>query len=82
MEKDDFRYQLSFGADVSAARDGGTWSAPGNDAYVASGTIPVMLDEQTGRSGATLSMSMIWPGRSCARWTTRGPPPDLQHLHG
>ena len=47
MEKDDFRYQLSFGEDVFG---GPRWrdlvGADQADAYVASGTIPVMLDEQ------------------------------------
>lgn len=47
MEKDDFRYQLSFGQDVFG---GPRWrdlvGAELADAYAASGTIPVMLDEQ------------------------------------
>ena len=47
MDKDDFRYQLSFGDDVFG---GPRWrdlvGADQADAYVASGTIPVMLDEQ------------------------------------
>ncbi|MEP7025212.1 MAG: NAD(P)-dependent oxidoreductase [Actinomycetota bacterium] len=47
MEKDDFRYQLSFGPDVFG---GPRWrdlvGAEQADAYAASGTIPVMLDEQ------------------------------------
>jgi nucleoside-diphosphate-sugar epimerase len=47
MEKDDFRYQLSFGEDVFG---GPRWrdlvGADQADAYAASGTIPVMLDEQ------------------------------------
>jgi nucleoside-diphosphate-sugar epimerase len=45
MEKDDFRYQLSFGDDVFG---GPRWrdlvGAELADAYVASGTVPVMLD--------------------------------------
>ncbi len=47
MEKDDFRYQLSFGEDVFG---GPRWrdlvGAERADAYVASGTVPVMLDPQ------------------------------------
>ena len=47
MEKDDFRYQLSFGDDVFG---GPRWrdlvGAEQADAYAASGTIPVMLDAQ------------------------------------
>jgi nucleoside-diphosphate-sugar epimerase len=47
MEKDDFRYQLSFGPDVFG---GPRWrdlvGEEQADAYAASGTIPVMLDEQ------------------------------------
>src|SRR5207248_6371630 len=47
MEKDDFRCQLSFGEDVFGGprwRDlVGTQQA---DAYAASGTIPVMLDQE------------------------------------
>ena len=47
MEKDDFRYQLSFGEDVFG---GPRWrdlvGAEQADAYVVSGTIPVMLDEE------------------------------------
>ena len=47
MEKDDFRYQLSFGDDVFG---GPRWrdlvGAGQADAYAASGTIPVMLDDQ------------------------------------
>ena len=47
MEKDDFRYQLSFGEDVFG---GPRWrdlvGADRADAYAASGTVPVMLDEQ------------------------------------
>ena len=47
MEKDDFRYQLSFREDVFG---GPRWrdlvGADQADAYAASGTIPVMLDEQ------------------------------------
>ena len=47
MEKDDFRYQLSFGEDVFG---GPRWrdlvGADQADAYAASGTIPVMLDDQ------------------------------------
>ena len=47
MEKDDFRYQMSFGEDVFG---GPRWrdlvGAERADAYTASGTIPVMLDEQ------------------------------------
>jgi UDP-glucose 4-epimerase len=47
MEKDDFRYQLSFGQDVFG---GPRWrdlvGAEQADSYAASGTIPVMLDEQ------------------------------------
>lgn len=47
MEKDDFRYQLSFGEDVFGGprwRDlvGAAWA----DAFLASGTVPVLLDEQ------------------------------------
>jgi UDP-glucose 4-epimerase len=46
MEKDDFRYQLSFGEDVFG---GPRWrdlvSPEQADAYVASQTIPIMLDE-------------------------------------
>jgi nucleoside-diphosphate-sugar epimerase len=47
MEKDDFRYQLSFGDDVFG---GPRWrdlvGAERADAYAASGTVPVMLDEE------------------------------------
>jgi nucleoside-diphosphate-sugar epimerase len=47
MEKDDFRYHLSFGEDVFG---GPRWrdlvGAQQADAYVESGTVPVMLDEQ------------------------------------
>jgi nucleoside-diphosphate-sugar epimerase len=47
MEKDDFRYQLSFGEDVFG---GPRWrdlvGAEQADAYATSGTVPVMLDEQ------------------------------------
>ena len=47
MEKDDFRYQLSFGEDVFG---GPRWrdlvGAERADAYVASGTVPIMLDPQ------------------------------------
>ncbi len=47
MEKDDFRYQLSFGQDVFG---GPRWrdlvGAERADAFAASSTIPVMLDEQ------------------------------------
>jgi UDP-glucose 4-epimerase len=47
MEKDDFRYQLSFGSDVFG---GPRWrdlvGAGQADAYEAAGTIPVMLDGQ------------------------------------
>ena len=47
MEKDDFRYQLSFGPDVFG---GPRWrdlvGAQQADTYAASGTIPVMLDAQ------------------------------------
>jgi UDP-glucose 4-epimerase len=47
MEKDDFRYQLSFGEDVFG---GPRWrdlvGAERADAYVASGTVPVMLDPE------------------------------------
>jgi UDP-glucose 4-epimerase len=47
MEKDDFRYQLSFGQDVFGGPRWPIWSVrSGPDAYAASGTIPVMLDEQ------------------------------------
>lgn len=45
MEKDDFKYQLSFGEDVFG---GPRWrdlvGAEQADAYIAAGTIPVMLD--------------------------------------
>ena len=45
MEKDDFRFQLSFGDDVFG---GPRWrdlvGAPAADRYVADGTVPVMLD--------------------------------------
>ena len=47
MEKDDFKYQLSFGEDVFG---GPRWrdlvGAEQADAYAASGTVPVMLDEE------------------------------------
>ena len=47
MEKDDFRYQLSFGDDVFG---GPRWrdlvGAEQADAYAAAGTVPVMLDAQ------------------------------------
>jgi UDP-glucose 4-epimerase len=47
MEKDDFKYQLSFGDDVFG---GPRWrdlvGAEQADAYAAAGAIPVMLDEQ------------------------------------
>ncbi len=47
MEKDDFRCQLSFGPDVFG---GPRWrdlvGAAQADAYAASGTVPVLLDEQ------------------------------------
>jgi UDP-glucose 4-epimerase len=47
MEKDDFKYQLSFGDDVFG---GPRWrdlvGAEQADGYAASGTIPVMLDQQ------------------------------------
>jgi UDP-glucose 4-epimerase len=47
MEKDDFKYQLSFGDDVFG---GPRWrdlvGAQRADAYAANGTIPVMLDQQ------------------------------------
>jgi UDP-glucose 4-epimerase len=47
MDKDDFRYQLSFGEDVFG---GPRWrdlvGAQQADAYVASGAVPVMLDGQ------------------------------------
>ena len=47
MEKDDFKYQLSFGEDVFG---GPRWrdlvGAEQADAYVRSGTVPVMLDPQ------------------------------------
>jgi nucleoside-diphosphate-sugar epimerase len=47
MEKDDFRYQLSFGEDVFG---GPRWrdlvGAEQADAYVQRGAVPVMLDEE------------------------------------
>jgi nucleoside-diphosphate-sugar epimerase len=47
MEKDDFKYQLSFGDDVFG---GPRWrdlvGAQRADAYAAAGTVPVMLDQQ------------------------------------
>jgi len=47
MEKDDFKYQLSFGDDVFG---GPRWrdlvGAHRADGYAANGTIPVMLDQQ------------------------------------
>ena len=47
MEKDDFRYQLSFGEDVFG---GPRWrdlvGAERADAYLADGTVPVMLDPE------------------------------------
>jgi hypothetical protein len=50
MEKDDFRYQLSFGEDVFG---GPRWrdlvGAEQADAYVERGAVPVMLDETGGR---------------------------------
>jgi UDP-glucose 4-epimerase len=46
MEKDDFRYQLSFGDDVfGAPRWRELVGEEAADAYVAAGTVPVMLDE-------------------------------------
>jgi nucleoside-diphosphate-sugar epimerase len=47
MEKDDFRYQLSFGEDVFGGPRWRDLVGPEQaDAYAASGTVPVMLDEQ------------------------------------
>jgi nucleoside-diphosphate-sugar epimerase len=46
MEKDDFRYQLSFGEDVfGAPRWRDLVGAVEADRYLADGTVPVMLDE-------------------------------------
>jgi UDP-glucose 4-epimerase len=47
MEKDDLRYHLSFGEDVFGAPRWRDLVGAGNaDAYVASGTVPVMLDQE------------------------------------
>jgi nucleoside-diphosphate-sugar epimerase len=47
MEKDDFRYQLSFGEDVfGAPRWRDVVGARQADAYVERGAVPVMLDEE------------------------------------
>lgn len=47
MEKDDFKYQLSFGEDVFGGPRWRDWVGPEKaDEYIKAGTIPVMLDPQ------------------------------------
>ena len=84
MEKDDFKYQLSFGEDVFG---GPRWrdlvGAEQADAYVESQTVPIMLDED-GRP----VRSELRPRRRSRRRDSRGDrlsrraPADLQRLHG
>src|SRR6478609_7211246 len=56
MEKDDFRYSLSFGEDVFG---GPRWrdlvGAEGADGYLRTGTVPVMLD----RDGRTVKRNFV-----------------------
>ena len=67
MEKDDFKYSLSFGEDVFG---GPRWcdlvGAQRADEYVKSGAVPLMLDPEGSRCSATSSTSATWWTRSCS----------------
>ena len=84
MEKDDFSYQLSFGEDVFG---GPRWrdlvGAERADAYVASGTVPVMLDPR-GPAGEAELRARRGPGRRDPGRARQpcGAAADLQRLHG
>ena len=61
MEKDDFKYSLSFGDDVFG---GPRWrdlvGARRADEYVKSGAVPVMLDPKGSPCNATSCTSATW----------------------
>ena len=83
MEKDDFKYSLSFGDDVFG---GPRWrdlvGAERADEYVKSGAVPLMLDPE-GKPGAAQLRACQRP-RGRDRTGTRSsqsPPADFQHLH-
>ena len=84
MEKDDFKYQLSFGDDVFG---GPRWrdlvGAQAADDYVKSGAVPVMLDPD----GRPVKRNFVHVDDLVSAILLRdrspeGAPADLQHLHG
>ena len=84
MEKDDFKYTLSFGDDVSAGRTGRRW-CPKADAerYAEKGTVPLLRDAD----GRPLKRNFVHVDDLVAailaahRQSARRAP-ALQHLHG
>ena len=84
MEKDDFRYVLSFGEDVFGGPRWRDLVGPEQaDAYIASGTVPIMLDGD----GRPLKRNFVHvedvvDAILAADRLPRRPPTDVQRLHG
>ncbi len=84
MEKDDFKYQLSFGEDVFG---GPRWrdlvGAAQADEYVKKGTVPVMLDPD-GRPVQRnfVHVEDLVVGYLAGDRSPEGAPADVQRLHG
>ena len=71
MEKDDFKYSLSFGEDVFG---GPRWrdlvGAQRADEYLKSGAVPLMLDPKGNRCSVISCTSATWWMRSCSHSIT------------